>query len=180
MCSPGFIHMRYARRFRTERRGQNPFAMFRITPEDPETPDARTLIDGLSDTLRSITGDSGRSSFDPADVRGEKALFVVARDGEGRAVGCGAFRPLQSGVAEVKRMYALPHTRGVGSAVLRHLEAQATAMGYIEFWLETRLVNTRAVAFYEKRGYARIARFGPYVDRPEAVCLGKRLVFPCA
>lgn len=153
--------------------------MYHVVPEDPESPDARSLIDSLSKALHAITGDSGRSSFDPADVRGERALFVVARDAQGRAVGCGAFRPLHAHVAEVKRMHALEGTRGVGTTVLRHLEAAATAMGYREFWLETRRVNTRAVAFYVDRGYSPITSFGPYTNRPEAICLGKRLIFPC-
>jgi GNAT superfamily N-acetyltransferase len=154
--------------------------MYRIAAEDPDSPDASRLIDALSETLRSLTGDSGRASFDSADVRGSAALFVVARDAAGRAVGCGAIRPLQPGVAELKRMFAVPGTRGVGTAVLRHLETEGVRLGYREFWLETRLVNARAIAFYEGRAYARIQSFGPYVDRPEAVCLGKRLGAPAS
>jgi GNAT superfamily N-acetyltransferase len=154
--------------------------MVRITREDPESPDARALIDGLSETLRAITGDSGRSSFDASDVRGASAMFVVARNAEGSAVGCGAFRPLQPGVAELKRMFALPQTRGVGRALLHHLEAEAVRLGYTALWLETRLVNKRAVAFYEAQGYVRIASFGAYVGREEAACFGKRLTFPRA
>ncbi|MDG2535489.1 GNAT family N-acetyltransferase [Sphingomonas sp. HITSZ_GF] len=103
------------------------------------------------------------------------AIFALAFDGEGRAAGCGAYRPLGEGVAEVKRMFAAPGSRGIGAALLAFLEARAAADGYRELWLETRLVNERAVRFYEKHGYLRIPNFGKYAGRPEAVCLAKRL-----
>jgi ribosomal protein S18 acetylase RimI-like enzyme len=78
-------------------------------------------------------------------------------------------------VAEVKRMFARPGQAGVGSAVLAYLEGEAAALGYRALWLETRLVNTRAVRFYEARGYARIPNYGRYAGRPEAACFEKRL-----
>lgn len=149
--------------------------MFLIRSEDPASPAASALIDGLSATLASITGDSGKSSFDPDDVRGQMAHFVIARTQQGTAVGCGASRPLLSGVAEIKRMYAAPGTKGVGQAMLAHLEQEAAALGYGQLWLETRLVNERAVAFYEKHGYQRILNFGKYAGNTAAVCLAKSL-----
>lgn len=91
------------------------------------------------------------------------------------ALGCGAYRPIQKGVAELKRMFAIPASKGVGSAVLNDLERRAKADGCRELWLETRLVNSRAVRFYERNGYRRIPNFGKYVGRPEAVCFAKTL-----
>jgi GNAT superfamily N-acetyltransferase len=148
----------------------------RIADESPASADAVALLDALSIALADITGSSGIASFDPRDVAVPGACFVVARDAEGTALGCGAIRPLQLGVGEIKRMYARPGTAGVGSALLAHIEATASNMGYRQLWLETRLVNTRAVRFYERRGYERIANFGRYVGRAEAVCFGKTLV----
>jgi GNAT superfamily N-acetyltransferase len=142
---------------------------------DPAHADARTLLDELSDALQAITGDSGRSGFAADDVRGPRSRFVVARDGDGRAVGCGALRPLRDGVAELKRMYARPGGQGTGAAVLAHLEATARALGYRAVWLETRAVNARAVAFYERHGYRRIDNFGRYAGNAAAVCFGKEL-----
>lgn len=151
-----------------------------VASADPSSPDAIELMEELSVALAQITGDSGKASFDPADVGDPAtACFAIARDDDGRAIGCGAFRPLtqQSGVAELKRMYARPGARtgGVGRAVLAYLEAQAVARGYEALWLETRLVNRRAVAFYERYGYARIPNFGKYVGIEGAVCFEKHL-----
>ncbi|RYE96151.1 MAG: GNAT family N-acetyltransferase, partial [Oxalobacteraceae bacterium] len=36
-------------------------------------------------------------------------------------------------------------------------------------------VNARAVAFYERHGYAPVAPYGRYVGRAASVCLGRRL-----
>lgn len=149
-------------------------SMFHIVAVDSALPEAGNLLDELSTTLADITGDSGRSSFDAQDVRGPGALFVLARNAAGEAVGCGAFRPMEDGVAEVKRMYA--RVAGVGIAVLTHLETAARHLGYSQLRLETRLINQRAVRFYEKHGYYRIPNFGKYVGKPEAVCFEKKLV----
>ncbi|MBK1888524.1 GNAT family N-acetyltransferase [Undibacterium sp. 14-3-2] len=150
--------------------------MFTITNEDPASVAALQLMDALSETLTQITGDSGQSSFDPNDVRGSRARFVVARTHNEIPVGCGAFRPIEESIAEVKRMYAMPGTSGVGRAVLAHLENEARLLGYSQLWLETRSVNHRAVSFYEKNGYSRIPNFGKYVGKVEAVCFAKNLL----
>lgn len=150
-------------------------AAMTIGAEDPATPEAIALIDELSGALAAITGDSGRSSFDTRDVRVARALFVVARNAEGQAVGCGAFRPLSADVAELKRMYSRPGNPGAGSALLAFLEAAAAALGYRAIWLETRAVNQRAVSFYHARGYAQIPNYGKYVGNAAAVCLAKQL-----
>ncbi len=70
-------------------------------------------------------------------------------------------------------MYARPGTRGVGAALLAHIEDAAAGFGYTALWLETRHVNTRAVAFYLKHGYQIIPNYGKYAGRPEAACFAK-------
>jgi ribosomal protein S18 acetylase RimI-like enzyme len=146
--------------------------MFAIAAADPDSPDARVLLAELGAALADITGSDGSASFDAADVRGPRACFLVARAADGSLAGCGALRPLTDDVAELKRMYARPGS-GAGANLLAALERQALAFGYRDVWLETRRVNLRAVAFYQKHGYRVIANFGKYVGRPEAICLGK-------
>ena len=143
-------------------------------PADPDSSEARLLIGELEAALAALCGDSGAGSFDPAGVRGPGAVFLIARDGQGAALGCGALRPLAPAVAELKRMYARPGS-GAGRFLLAALEDQAAAFGYAEIWLETRRVNMRAVAFYEKHGYCMIPNYGKYVGRTDAVCFGKAL-----
>ena len=146
-----------------------------IMAVDPGDADARRLINALSDALQAITGDSGRGGFAAGDVRGPRSRFVMARGEDGQPLGCGALRPLQGDVAELKRMYACPGSRGVGAAVLAHLEGAALGLGYRALWLETRAVNLRAVSFYGRHGYRRIPNFGGYAGNAAAVCFGKEL-----
>jgi GNAT superfamily N-acetyltransferase len=146
--------------------------MLAIAPADPDSPEARLLLAELGRALAAITGSDGTASFDAADVRGEASCFLVARDKDGRLAGCGALRPLDRSIAELKRMYARPGS-GAGHLILEALERQAVEFGYSEVWLETRRVNARAVAFYQEHGYRIIPNYGKYVGRAEAVCLGK-------
>ncbi|MDT9002365.1 GNAT family N-acetyltransferase [Paucibacter sp. APW11] len=157
----------------------------RLISVDPEDPRALALMASLNEALTQISGDSGRSSFDPAQVRQPGAAFVLALADDGEPLGCAALRPLAAadasadggaeGIVELKRMFARPGTAGVGGALLRHMEALASRLGHRELWLETRRINLRAVAFYRRHGFAEIANFGSYAQRADAICLGKAL-----
>jgi len=146
-----------------------------VAIEDAASADAQTLMAELSAVLATLTGASGQASFDPADVRVARACFAVARDAHGRALGCGALRPLEPDSAEIKRMFARPGSHGVGAAVLRFLEQEAARFGYAAARLSTRRVNERAVAFYERHGYRRIEGYGRYAGSDVSVCFEKVL-----
>lgn len=148
--------------------------MIACASADPDCEEARGLVARLDAALAAICGDSGAKSFDANDVRGPRSVFLLAHDAAGAAVGCGALRPFDTDVAEVKRMYARPGS-GAGVHLLAELERWARDFGYCEIWLETRRVNGRAVAFYERHGYRVIPNYGRYVSRDDAVCLGKIL-----
>lgn len=152
--------------------------VFGIAAEGPASLDARLLIDELSNVLAGITGDSGKASFDVDEMYLPGAVFLVARNASGQAAGCGALRPLTAHTAELKRMYARPVERGAGTALLAALEAHALALGYGRLWLSTRVVNLRAVAFYQKHGYRVIANYGKYQGNALSVCLEKPLSSP--
>lgn len=147
----------------------------KIAREDPCSDDAACLMDELSDCLKSITGDSGKNSFDIRDVCTERSIFAIARDEDGNAVGCGAIRPIDHDTAEVKRMYARTRAAGTGTKILSFLEHQAYEMGYSVLRLETRLVNERAVLFYEHNGYVRIENYGKYLNNSKVVCFERHL-----
>lgn len=148
----------------------------KIIEKNPNTSDAILLMDELSENLEAITGNSGRSSFNPNDVCVPRSLFAIAYNEEGEAIGCGAIRPINENIAEVKRMYSKSKAMGVGTEIICYLETQAQKLGYSVLWLETRLINERAVSFYENRGYHRILNYGKYVNNPDAVCFEKRII----
>ncbi len=147
-----------------------------ISAESPYSLDAAQLMSELSDMLQEITGDSGRGSFDIGMMNDPGSIFVIARNEAGEAIGCGAIRPINGSIAEVKRMYAKYQSQGIGTAILSYLEEQATKLGYSAIWLETRAVNEQAVRFYERNGYQRIPNYGKYAGNHEAVCFEKSLI----
>jgi GNAT superfamily N-acetyltransferase len=148
----------------------------KIIETNPKAQDAIDLMEELSKSLELITGDSGKNSFDPNDVCVPRSLFVIAYDDNGEAIGCGAIRPIDEEIAEVKRMFAKNKAKGVGTEVLHYLEVQAQKLGYSILQLETRLINEKAVTFYEKRGYHRIPNYGKYINNPKAVCFEKKIL----
>lgn len=147
----------------------------RIVETHPNASEATLLLNELSEELESITGNSGKSSFNENDVYVPRSLFVVAYSDNDEPIGCGAIRPISEDIAEVKRVFARVKGRNVGTEVLNYLETQAKKMGYSTLWLETRLINKRAVVFYENRGYHRIPNYGKYENRTEAICFEKNL-----
>ncbi|MDG9668603.1 GNAT family N-acetyltransferase [Hahella sp. CR1] len=139
----------------------------------PRDPMAATLVEELSQALRNLTGDDGRSSFSEADAETPNSAFVVLLQ-NGAPVACGALRPLQDDCAEVKRMYS--RRPGGGLAVLLALERRARELGYREICLSTRKINDRAVSFYRKHGYVIAQPYGKYRETDLSVCFSKRLL----
>ena len=116
---------------------------------------------------------------DTAGVRGSAAVFVVASS-DGLPVACGGVQQLTSTTGEIKRMWVHPAWRGagLGSRVLRHLEAASIEQGYKTVRLDTNGALTDAIALYERAGSRRIPR---YNDNPYAqVWLEKRLTLDSA
>lgn len=102
--------------------------------------------------------------------------LLLARDTQGRAVGCVAVRPFSEEVCEMKRLYVSPEGRGLGlgRALVDAVLAEAARMGYREMWLDTLPTMTDAIRLYERSGFGLIL---PYNKSPiEVVYLGRRLV----
>lgn len=151
---------------------------FEIAPEDVFTDAAVRLISELSGELarRYDYVDDGSGHFRPEDVGLPRCVFLIGRLA-GQPVACGAIRPLEGDVAEVKRMYVVPAMRGRGFSkrLLVALEEAARNMGYVAIRLETGDRQPEAIRLYESAGYQRIEPFGIYVGSGRSVCFEKRL-----
>ena len=92
--------------------------------------------------------------------------ILLARNGNGAAVGCVAVRPLSPpDCCEMKRLYILPAGRGlgVGKKLLHAILDIAVALGYNEIKLDTLPSMTQAISLYESAGFAPTA---PYYKTP--------------
>ncbi|WP_456315014.1 GNAT family N-acetyltransferase [Pseudomonas shirazensis] len=132
------------------------------------------IIDELSANLYLRFGSDGKNSFTDWQYENSKFVFVVAEINN-EIVGCGAIRPIDENVGEVKRMYSKVPGKKIGQTILAFLEDKAKALGFTDLVLETRLKNQEAIQFYQKQEYKVIPNYGKYKDRPEAICLGKSL-----
>ena len=91
------------------------------------------------------------------------------------AIGCGALRELEDGVAELKRMFVQPTHRGRGFSrdLLAQLERAAGASGIRRLRLETGTAQHAALSLYRTSGYGDIAPYGEYVGSLTSVCMEK-------
>ncbi|HKW73230.1 MAG TPA: GNAT family N-acetyltransferase [Candidatus Dormibacteraeota bacterium] len=149
-----------------------------IRVEPFESDEARRLVAKLDAGLAELYTPDQR--FGP-NLKAEhldagRGVFLVARVA-GSAVGCGAIRVLDSGTAEVKRMYVEPDQRGrgVGWAVLHQLEAAARELGMRRLVLETGIHQEAAIALYRRAGFSEVECWGQYLTSPTSVCFGKDL-----
>ncbi|HEV7282866.1 MAG TPA: GNAT family N-acetyltransferase [Pirellulaceae bacterium] len=144
---------------------------------DPTAPAAQRLIRELTQELALLYDDEdGSGNFKPEDVAVPGSGFVVGWLGDG-AIACGAFRPLEPGVAEIKRMFVSPAHRGRGYSrrLLSELERLARLAGYSAARLETGVLQPAAISLYENSGYRRIPCYGIYAGCEWSVCFEKRL-----
>ena len=153
--------------------------MITIEKTDPFSETAGILIKELSAEIsaRYNFADDGSGAFQPEDVTGEKALFLVAHFNN-QPAGCGALRPLfKNEIAEIKRMFVKPDFRGKGIAkyLLQELENKGKEMGYDKIWLETGDRQPEAIDLYKKAGYSRIPNYGIYKENLHSNCFEKLL-----
>jgi GNAT superfamily N-acetyltransferase len=127
-------------------------------PDDPLV--GRLYADFIRETDTELGLDIVESEIaagPPRDLTPPNGLMlIVLRDGEAAAIG--GLRHLDTEVAEVKSMYVVPAHRGagVGSAVLRRLEAIAAGRGCVATRLDTSDYLTPAVALYRSAGYREV------------------------
>ncbi len=121
-------------------------------------------------------GETGLCRFRPEDVAGPNSRFVVARL-FGEAVGCAAIRPLGPQIAEVKRMFVVPHARrqGVAGRLLAELERHARDLGCHTLRLETGNKQPEAISLYERSGFLRIPCWAVYAEDPVSICFEKSM-----
>lgn len=147
--------------------------MIEIVRTDSENEDFVELVRHLDAELAVRDGDD--HAFYAQFNKIAKLKHVVLAYEDGKALGCGAIRELDSGDIEIKRMYVPPTSRskGIATKVLLELENWARELSFTRCVLETGLKQPEAIHLYEKNGYERIPNYGQYIDVGNSLCFGK-------
>ncbi|OII05386.1 GNAT family N-acetyltransferase [Curtobacterium sp. MCBA15_008] len=142
----------------------------RTVPAD--APQVDELLDAYLDereaTFPSAQGSYARKRTPAAEFTPPNGTFVVAYDG-GFPVGCGGLRRIPDDGDgdgddvrfEVKHVFVTPagRGRGVATAVMDALEADAVRLGATAVVLDTNDSLVAAGAMYRSRGYQRVEPF---------------------
>jgi amino-acid N-acetyltransferase len=109
----------------------------------------------------------------PEDVMLALDDYVVAVDGRGRVLGCGALREYSPSVAEVASIAVAREAQGqgVGRSVVARVEELARVRGYADVFLVT-----VTPGFFESLGYVRVGR----ASYPEKRCPHEVSMASCA
>ncbi len=142
----------------------------RTEARDPEDRAVQRCMQAYLDELAAaLPGgfDPKRSvSADPDELRPPDGGVLVLMSGEA-TMGCGAFKRLEPGVAEIKRMWLAPRARGqgLGRVLLAALESACRAAGHRIVRLDTNAHLEAAIGLYRSSGYRERSA---YNDNPYA------------
>jgi len=143
----------------------------RTTSEDPDFKYLTRLFD---DYLVEIDGDEKDFFAQYNQIYINNGIIFYENE---VALGCGAFKAYGPNVAEIKRMFVLPESRGKGtaSAILTALENWAKEEGFTSCILETSCRLENAIALYKKFGFEITPNYGQYIGVESSVCMKKTI-----
>jgi ribosomal protein S18 acetylase RimI-like enzyme len=134
-------------------------------------PDDRTIVEAMfREYVASLAEDISFQNVadELASLPGKYArptgVVLIAREGE-EAAGAVAYRMVEPGVCEMKRLYVRPPWRGsgLGRELANELIEDARTRGYRTMLLDTLASMGAARALYRDLGFVPVA---PYYDNP--------------
>jgi len=135
-------------------------------------PQDRAIVEALfREYVASLTEDISFQNVDdefaglPGKYARPSGVVLIARDGEEAAGGAIAYRMVEPGVCEMKRLYVRPAFRGsgLGRELANELIEDARLHGYRTMLLDTLASMQSARALYRDLGFVPVA---PYYDNP--------------
>ncbi|KAB0570634.1 GNAT family N-acetyltransferase [Brucella pituitosa] len=152
----------------------------RVSVETPLQDDVRDLVEALNAHMLPLSPLEFQFKMTVEQMAEVNTTVFVARDENGKAVGCGALKMHDNGVGELKRMFTRPEVRGkrVGSLLVDAIVELARARGISRLVLETGTGTgfDGAWRLYENSGFVRCGVVLDYPDSEYSAFFEKRLV----
>jgi putative acetyltransferase len=150
-----------------------------IKREDPAQPDVVELMGRGEAFSASLYPPESSHHLALDALRRPEVRFLVARDGQGKALATGAL-VLHDDWAEIKRMWVeeAARGRGIGREILNALMAVAGHAGIETLRLETGVASDAALALYERTGFKRRPPFADYRPDPLSVFMERPVNLP--
>ena len=145
-----------------------------LRPLPYDHPVAHYLVEQVQEEYVQRYGGRDAAAVEPGEFLPPRGIFLVA-EVDGVPAGCGAWRVLSPGVAEIKRVYVEPAFRrkGLAQVIVAALEDGAGQAGHGSVVLNTGREQPEALALYANLGYGPVDGYGVYACEPGAVFLGK-------
>jgi putative acetyltransferase len=148
-----------------------------IEAVDPRIPEVIGMIRELDRYMGRLYPAESNHLMDIHSLVQHDVRFFAAKV-NGAFCACGAIKLHGREYAEVKRVYVMPDTRGLGLGrrIVATLEESARREGIGLMRLETGISQPEALALFEASGFRRCSAFGAYpADDPYSVFMEKRL-----
>ena len=140
-----------------------------VAIETPLQDDVRRLVAALNDHLLPLSPVEFQFKMTVDQMAGLDTTVLVARDENGKAIGCGALKVHTDALGEVKRMFTDPAVRGqrVGTTLLQAIVALAREKDVSQLMLETGVGPgfEGAHRLYTRYGFTPR---GAFLDYPES------------
>jgi putative acetyltransferase len=142
---------------------------FRIIEDDLSSAPVQALIALHLSGMHAYSPACSVHALDVDRLRAPGVTFWTLWEGDA-LLGCGALKELSVGEGEIKSMRTDPAAlgRGVGTAILRHIIAEAKARGYARLNLETGTgpAFEPAHRLYLRHGFTDCPPFADYRNDP--------------
>lgn len=147
-----------------------------VQRETPDSPEVLAFLAAADERSASLYPEESRHGLSLSALLSADVRFFVARQ-NAHALGCGGYVLLGSEDAEMKRLFVDPaqRGRGVGNALVQHIEKAAADEGVKTLYLETGVKSSEALRLYQRFGFETCSPFADYAPDPLSVFMVKRL-----
>lgn len=134
----------------------------------------RILEKELDNELHKIYGEMQNNYSTANTVQNLETIIIYESK---KPIACGCLKPLQNGLAEMKRVFVSAENRdsGIAKIVVKEIEKLAIESNIKALILQTGIKQKAAINLYTSMGYSIIENYGPYINDENSVCIKKIL-----